>query len=130
MKILREIVLFGVSGAFGFLVDTAVLYMLKGPIGPFYGRIFSFLAAVLTTWLLNRYFTFRERKSGLSTRREFVAYLLLMLIGGGVNYGVYAWLIVSSPFASQYPVVGVAAGSLAGMFVNLVNSRYLLYRFC
>lgn len=130
MKILREIVLFGVSGAFGFLVDTAVLYTLKGPIGPFYGRIFSFLAAVLTTWLLNRYFTFRERKSGLSTRREFVAYLLLMLIGGGVNYGVYAWLIVSSPFASQYPVVGVAAGSLAGMFVNLVNSRYLLYRFC
>ncbi|ACO77817.1 hypothetical protein AvCA_16020 [Azotobacter vinelandii CA] len=59
-----------------------------------------------------------------------MAYLLLMLIGGGVNYGVYAWLIVSSPFASQYPVVGVAAGSLAGMFVNLVNSRYLLYRFC
>lgn len=128
-KFLREAVFFGLAGAFGFVVDTAVLYLLKDALGLFYARFFSFLAAVFSTWLVNRRLTFRDRKSGLSARREFSTYLLLMLAGGIVNYGVYAWLIVSYAVVVEHPVLGVAAGSLAGMAVNLASSRLLLYRF-
>ena len=52
-----------------------------------------------------------------------------MLAGGSVNYGIYAWLIVSYPLVLQYPIIGVAAGSIAGLAVNLLSSRFLLYRF-
>lgn len=129
MKLLREIFFFGLAGAFGFVIDTALLYQLRGSLGPFYARIFSFLAAVLATWLMNRRLTFRDRQSGLSARREFASYLILTLAGGTVNYGVYAWLIVAYPLVLEHPIIGVAAGSLAGMSVNLASSRFLLFRF-
>jgi putative flippase GtrA len=125
----REFFFFGLAGTFGFVVDTAVLYLLRGYLGPFYARIFSFLTAVFATWLLNRSITFREQRSGLSVQREFTIYLILMLAGGSVNYGIYAWLIVSYQLVLQYPIIGVAAGSIAGLAVNLLSSRFLLYRF-
>lgn len=128
MIFLRDTILFGIVGIVGFVVDTAVLYLLIEFLGPFYARIISFLSAVFFTWLLNRHFTFQNRNSGLSIRREFLAYLLLMLGGGSVNYAVYAFLIVAYPYAFHHPILGVAAGSLAGMIVNLVSSRFLLFR--
>ena len=52
-----------------------------------------------------------------------------MMIGGSINYGVYAFMIARYAVIALYPVFGVAAGSLAGMTVNLVTSRFLLFRF-
>lgn len=129
MKTIREFLLFGVAGVFGFIVDTAVLYLLAGSLGPFYARAVSFLAAVFATWTMNRLFAFRERTSAMSKRREFVIYLVLMLAGGAANYGVYSWLVVSYPLVQQHLVIGVAAGSIAGMFINFMVSRYFLFRF-
>lgn len=121
--------LFGVAGALGFIVDTAVLYLLKGLMGVYGARVVSFLFAAFSTWLFNRSATFRDRKSGHSTIREFGLYLALMLIGGSVNYGIYALLISRHEVVAQYPVLGVAAGSIAGMLINLITSRFILFRF-
>ncbi len=129
MKTFRELILFGMAGVFGFIVDTAVLYLLKDTMGPFYARLVSFMAAVFATWSINRMFAFRERRSALSKRREFAFYLALMLAGGAVNYGVYSWLVVSYQLVQQYLVIGVAMGSVAGLVVNFTISRYVLYRF-
>ena len=128
MQILRDSILFGFVGTIGFLVDVAVLYSVAGLIGLFYGRVASFLAAVLATWLLNRRWTFRHRSSGLVRNREFTVYLALMFVGGAVNYAVYVWLVVSYQFVLQHPIIGVAFGSLAGMLVNFLTSRYVLFR--
>ena len=129
MKTLREFLLFGIAGICGFIVDTAVLYLLNNALGPFYARAISFLAAVFTTWVINRTFAFRERNSAMSKKREFVLYLILMLAGGVANYGVYSWLVMSYPLVHQHLIIGVAAGSIAGMIINFVVSRYLLYRY-
>jgi putative flippase GtrA len=128
LPFLKEILTFGVVGSIGFVVDTAVLYLLKGHLGLFYGRLSSFVAAAFTTWLINRSWTFKEKRSTLSAKYEFLAYFLLMLIGGAVNYAVYAVIISKYPIAARYPIIGVAAGSIAGMFVNLVTSRTLLFK--
>jgi putative flippase GtrA len=128
VKILRETLLFGVAGTIGFIVDTAVLYALRDLMGPFYARVVSFLAAVLATWLINRNLAFRGRGSALSRRSEFLSYLVLMLLGGLVNYGVYSVLILWQPLVREHLVLGVAAGSLAGMIVNFLTARYLLFR--
>ncbi len=119
---------FGIAGLIGFLVDSGVLYLLKEAMGVYAARAVSFIAAAFSTWLFNRAITFREQKSGHSTSKEFGLYLALMMIGGSVNYGVYALLISREALVAQHPVLGVAAGSLAGMVINLLTSRFLLFR--
>lgn len=125
---LRQLFLFAVAGVIGLLVDIAVLYALRGALGPFYGRAVSFLAAVLATWLVNRYITFSSRRSGLSLKREFAAYFTLMLAGGAVNYAAYSALVLRAELVRQHLFLGVVVGSLAGMAVNFLTSRYLLFR--
>lgn len=126
---LIQLCLFAASGVVGFVVDTAVLYALAPFMGPFYARMLSFLAAVFTTWLVNRALAFRNQSSELSKKSEFARYLILMLVGGLINYGAYSLLVVYSPLVRQYLVLGVAAGSLAGMVVNYLSSQFLIYRF-
>lgn len=128
IKALREIFFFGISGGLGFLVDTAVLYLLLESCGPYIARGFSFFAAVLVTWLFNRSITFKEKKSNMKPQHEFLSYFVLMLGGGAVNYGLYSWLISTYQVVLEHPVIGVAAGSIAGMFVNLATSKLFLFR--
>ncbi len=128
MKVVRELVLFGLAGVIGFVVDSGVLYLLKPSLGLYYGRLFSFLCAVVTTWIINRHLTFNQRASGLTLTREFSRYLGLMLGGGVVNYVVYALLVYFFEFVARQPVWGVAAGSCAGMLVNWLLARYFIFR--
>ena len=127
MQFLRDSILFGIVGAIGFLVDVLLLYSIVGFVGLFYGRAISFLSAVLVTWLLNRRLTFRHRSSNLASSHELSAYLILMLIGGSLNYAIYAGLLVSYPFVMQHPVIGVLAGTISGMFVNFFLLRFVLF---
>ena len=128
MRIIKELFLFGLVGVLGFAVDTMVLYALIESMGPFYARLFSFVAAVFATWLANRNLTFREKKSNLTKPAEFAAYFGLMLLGGAVNYGTYAWLIIKVPSILLNPIIGVAAGSIAGLCINFATSRMIIFR--
>ena len=125
---LRSLILFGLAGIAGFAVDAGVLLLLKPWLGLYAGRLCSFLLAVLTTWLLNRAFAFKGRHSGLRLRAEFTRYLLLMIVGGLFNLGLYAALISVSALCQTTPVLAVAAGSLAGMVVNYLTARYGVFR--
>ena len=51
-----------------------------------------------------------------------------MILGGGVNYAVYAALVATVPLVAAQPVLGVAAGVLAGMFVNFFLADKLVFR--
>ena len=51
-----------------------------------------------------------------------------MLVGGSVNYAVYAALLLAFGVFREYPVLGVAAGSIAGMGANLLGARLFLFR--
>ena len=124
----RELFYFAIAGVIGLIVDVAVLYLLRDWIGPFYGRALSFFAAVFATWLVNRAFTFQSRPSGLSRTREFTTYLTLMLAGGVVNYVTYSGLVLWSETLREHLFLGVAAGSVAGMAVNFLTARFLLFR--
>ncbi|QJQ97152.1 GtrA family protein [Halomonas sp. PA5] len=116
------------AGVVGFLIDTGVLYLLKGTLGIYGARVPSFFAAVFVTWWLNRCLAFGRRRSGIAIWREFLHYLGLMLGGGVVNYVVYSLLVASVETVHQFPILGVAAGSVAGMAVNYLSSRYVLFR--
>jgi putative flippase GtrA len=118
---------FGVVGTLGFVVDTAVLYAgLAIGLGLYGGRALSYLVAASTTWALNRIWTFRGQGEGPAAR-QWALFVVLNLVGFAFNYGTYAALVSGVAFVAQHPVIGVAAGSLAGMGGNFLLSRRFVF---
>ena len=48
--------------------------------------------------------------------------------GFSVNYAVYALMLWMLPLVHRWPVLGVAAGSVAGLVVNFVLARRFVFR--
>lgn len=120
---------FGVVGTLGFLVDAGVLMvMIALGLGPYAGRVISYVAAASATFALNRAWTFRERRGTGRVAAQWTRFLLVNLIGFAANYGTYALLLAAVPLVARQPVLGVAAGSVAGMFLNFALSRRLVFR--
>lgn len=134
-RLAAQFLKFGMVGVAGLGVDTAVLYFCIGVLGsgPYAGRLASYLAAATATWALNRSFTFRDagRSAGGGTGallRQWSHFLAVNAVGGAVNYATYAVLIASFDTVAQHPVLGVAAGSLAGMLFNFTFSKKLIFK--
>lgn len=128
MNVAAQFVSFGLIGTAAFLVDTGVLYAaLALGIGPYLGRLLSYLVAATFTWALNRRFTFRSHAS-THRLREWGRFLAANAVGGTLNYGTYSLLMLSSTLVASWPVLGVAAGSLVGMCSNFLMSRHLVFR--
>jgi putative flippase GtrA len=123
MSLRRELPRFVVAGAIGFVVDAAALYAALALGANYYtGRLASFFAAVLTTWLINRRWTFEMPRSRPASR-EFARYLSAMALGGSVNYVIYALVVTTVPSAIWLPLAAVALGSIAGLAVNFATAR-------
>ncbi len=129
---LRQLLLFAIAGVVGLVVDTAVLYALAPWLGWYAARVVSFLAAATTTWWINRRHAFRSQAAesgaqGLPWWREYAKYLASMTVGGLVNYAAYSLVLqwLHGPLA---PMLGVAAGSVAGLAFNFAAARYLVFR--
>ena len=130
MRLPAQFARFAVIGSVGFFVDVGVLYLLLGAGFDLYtARVFSFIAAASFTWMGNRVFTFRT--GPVQSRRlttEWFLYLAAMSFGGLVNYGVYALLVTVLPPFRAHPWLAVAGGTGAGMLINFLVARRLLYR--
>ena len=128
MLILNQFIRFGLVGTVGFLVDSGVLTILIKftERGPFLSRIISYMFSATVTWYLNRNITFKSYKQG-SLRGEWIKYIFANLFGALLNYGVYAVMIIRVPLVNAYPIIGVAAGSIAGMMVNFTMSRVYVF---
>jgi putative flippase GtrA len=120
---------FGMVGIVGFIVDVAVLYLLLATtgLGRYGARALSFLSAATTTWTLNRNFTFRGQHDG-TLWRQWAKFVAANSFGGLLNYGTYAALIAYDPLVAAHPVLGVAAGSVVGMFFNFAAAKKLVFR--
>jgi putative flippase GtrA len=125
----RQFIRFAMIGALGFFVDAGVLYLCLHALefGVYGGRLVSYLAAATTTWYLNRVLTFAGSDASQPSS-QWARFVLTNGVGGIVNYGVYS--IVVSGFASTgfVPLLGVAAGSVAGLGFNFTGSRRFVFR--
>jgi putative flippase GtrA len=129
LALLGEFLRFGVVGTIGFLVDSAVLLAgLALGLGLYSGRIVSYVAAASTTWALNRAWTFRGHGGKAPAWRQWSLFLFVNLIGFACNYGTYAALVSLSPVVERQPVIGVAAGAIAGLAGNFLLSRRFVFR--
>ena len=128
-KLLGEILRFGSVGVVGFLADAGVLTLaLLAGAGPYGGRVFSYVVAASVTFGLNRAWTFRSADRSRPVARDWSVFLPVNLVGFACNYGTYAALVAGLPLVREFPVLGVAAGSLAGMVGNFLLSRRYVFR--
>lgn len=129
MKWHHQITRFGVTGGLGFLVDSGILHVAMNlGTGFYWGRMISFLTAATFTWLLNRNVTFVGTKGTGQATVQWVRYIGAMLVGGSLNYAVSAWIYRDFHVAWQWPVLAVAAGSLAGLLLNFVSAKFFVFK--
>ncbi len=129
MSLRREIVGFTIAGVLGFLIDAGVVYFAIALGAYFYvARVLSFLVAASFTWHLNRRFSFSAAPSGKPAWLEWLHYLAAMLAGGLVNYAVSVMTYAALPPSSLSPLIAVAAGSLAGMVVNFIGAKFMIFK--
>jgi len=130
MKPLGQFLRFSLVGAAGFGIDVGVLYLARSQgLDLYSSRLLSFLAAATFTWLGNRYFTFRTPPSrARQLGGEWASYLGAMAFGGLVNYAVYAALVTWVPLFRAHPWLAVAGGTGAGLLINFLFARRILYR--
>ncbi len=118
---------FGVVGGIGFVIDTAVVYGLRASLGLYGAGAVSYVAAATGNWLLNRVWTFRGQGGG-KVHRQWALFLTTNLLGFTLNRGAYALLVTFVAACAAQPVYAVAAGAVAGMFVNFHLSRSVVFR--
>lgn len=114
---------FCIVGGGGFVVDSIVYLLVSAFLSPLVSRLASFSSAVFFTYVLNRVFTFKSQ--GVMSVTEFARYYANMVIGGIVNITTFCVAIKASETIYSHPVIGIALGSIAGLFVNFMTSRIL-----
>lgn len=84
-KIIRQFLKFGMVGALCFLIDTG-LYTACNLIGVPYlvSGVIGFSVSVIVNYLLSMKYVF-VRRDDISRKREFVIYVILSVIGLGIN---------------------------------------------
>lgn len=119
---------FALVGAVGFAVDGGLLQLLVSlGWGPIAARALSFPAAVLATWWLNRSITFREREPG-GLLASLLRYVAVSVVGTGVNFGIYASLVLASAAMAAHPLLPFAIASGAALVFNYLGSKHFAFR--
>ena len=122
----RQFLRFGTVGAAGFVVDTMVVYGLRGSIGIYAAGAAAYVVAASFTWAFNRIWTFSDAPR-VAAHRQWAMFLATQSVGFVVNRGVFATLVTVSALCAEYPVLAIAAGVAAGMFLNFAAARRYVF---
>ncbi len=122
-----QFIRFGMVGLIGLVIDTAIVYGLRHPLGLYGAGMVSYVTAASGNWMLNRLWTFRGLGSG-PAHRQWIRFMMANLVGFVLNRGTYVILVTFVAVAAAQPVIGTAAGAVAGMFVNFTLSKRLVFR--
>lgn len=126
----HEFLRFLVVGSIGFVIDAGVLQVLVAntPLGPYSGRVVSYLVAATATWSLNRSYTFRTDHSPVDAKSQWLMYVMVNGVGGGINYAVYGLCIAQFAWMRDVLFLAVAAGSVAALLFNFVANKFWVFR--
>ncbi len=125
----RQLLHFSIAGSLGFLIDACVTQVLVQFAGtdPFVARAVAVCLAIAFTFAYNRRITFADHRDD-GRWHQLARYLAGNSVGLIVNYAVYAACLALWPWLRTWPALAVAGGALAGMSVNFVAARYLVFK--
>lgn len=121
---------FVLVGAVGFATDALVLtLLLRSGQSILFSRACSFGCASLLTWWLHRVFTFAGRSSAAQAKGDqYARYVVVQLLGALANLAVFYALARAAPALLAWPIVLLAIGAVAGLFVNYLGSSRWAFR--
>jgi putative flippase GtrA len=128
-----EFLRFAVAGAIGFVVDTVTLLAMVQGAGwaPLPARAVSIAVAIVSTWMINRGWAFRDASAGKNLRAigaEFLGYCGVQLLGAATNFAVYSGIVALGATSPLALTAAVAAGSISAMLINYFGARLLVFR--
>jgi putative flippase GtrA len=123
----RQFLQFGIIGTLGFVWDTCIVYALTPHLGPYIAGLISFFIVASINWGANRWWTYRGHDHD-SMHVQLVRFLMANAVGLVLNRGTMFTLVATVPLCRVYLILPVAAGGIAGMFVNFFLSRRLVFR--
>ncbi len=103
-------------GALGFAIDAGLLWLLVYPLDmpPILSRGISFVVTIAITFVLNARYTFSARVRESSKSR----YVLIQLVGAGLNFFTYSLLVLNALLGPLWSlVVGSALASAHNFFM-------------
>jgi len=85
-KLLHQIIKFGIVGVLCFCIDFAIVVLLNSALNVHYiiATFFGFTISVIVNYLLSMKYVF-TRKEELDRKKEFVAFVILSVMGLGLN---------------------------------------------
>ena len=122
--LLAQIMKFGVVGVIATVIDFGVMIFLTEVFGinPVASAPLSFTVSVIFNYLASMRYVFSHRE-GMSRRREFIIFLVLSIIGLGINA---ALMWVGTELAGiDYRIVKLFATAVV-MVWNFVSRKVLL----
>jgi putative flippase GtrA len=126
----QQFIKFSVVGGVGFLVDAGTFHLLIHftPLGLVTARIFSSLVfGMSATYMLNRYLTFRNQRSG-NIVAEYLRFAGANIVGNLLNIGTHSVLVETLPLFHRLPILGIIAGTAVGLVFNFTGSKYFVFR--
>lgn len=123
-KLGEQILKFGFVGGTAFLIDYGVLYLLTEFLGIHYliSSMLSFTASVIYNYILSISWVF-ETKKGRSKKHEFLVFLVLSVIGLGINQAIM-WLAVEQ-LHIYYMLSKIGATAIV-MVYNFITRKMFL----
>lgn len=131
---------FAIVGSIGAVVDFGIMNILTQLTIPFViASVISFIAAVISNFLLNRYWTYPDSREKTFTQ-QMVQFFIISLIGLAIRTPMLAWMesrlislsasIIPSTFLTPQIIghnVSLAIAILVVMMWNFFANRYWTY---
>lgn len=127
LVLLRQFLKFGAIGMFGFVADSTIVTIADAFVGPYVAGLISYAIVVSINWQLNRIWTFRDHAHD-APHRQWARFFAANVVGFVLNRGTYFALVATVPACRDNLVLPVAAGALAGMFMNFHLTRTVVFR--
>lgn len=113
-----------IVGAIGFFVDGGLLLCFTSiGTGPYVGRIFSIILALIVTWYIHRKFTFKVKTA--ANIKELLRYILTNSLGALVNYAVYSLLMILIEGISI--IVPLVVSSIVALIFNYIGAKVFVF---
>lgn len=123
-KLIAQFMKFGVVGVIAFCIDYGILALLTEVFGVNYlvSATISFTVSVVFNYVASMRYVFTH-KEGMSKRREFIVFVVLSVIGLGIN-NLCMWAGVEL-FGIHYLITKIGATAIV-MVWNFVTRKIFL----
>ncbi len=123
-KLFSQLIRFGIVGIIAFLIDYGLMVLLTEIFGVNYllSATISFIVSVIFNYLASMRYVFRH-KEGMSRRREFAIFVVLSVMGLGLN-DLIMWFMTGL-FGISYLISKIVATAIVTIWNFVTRKKFL-----